>query len=523
MRIRWPRLVWPGVVLVTGVTLFTLYLLLSTRGTWVTSDGAANALQAWDMLHGNLLLHGWTMSDVSFYTTELPEYILVESIRGLGPQVIHICAALTYTLLVLLAGALAMGDGNGRTRHRAVAMITTMTIMLAPEPGNPTGVLLLSPDHVGTGVPLLVTWLIIDRVTGTRTRRLVPVAVGVLLAWTVVADQVAVVIGVAPLVLTCAVRIGQARVRRAPLPRFELSLAVAALLSVPAAALATRLIAAAGGWMVTPATTSLIPLRLLPSHAALTGTGILQLFGADFTSQQTVTGTLFAVFHLAGLALAASGLWLAVSRFLRQDLIVQVLAVAIVAILISYLVTYEAQDAASTRDISAVLPFGAVLAGRLLAGGITRALGAKARLAVIILPVTYATMLVVNITSPPVTAGVSQLAVWLAGHHLTSGLAGYWQSNALTVDSDGDVQVRAIDLSGGRLVAGLWWEASSAWYQPTARPADFVVGISGPGHPPRAGTLVTEMEAVAGRPVRIYFYGDYVIAEWRENLLTRLR
>ena len=30
------------------------------------------------MLHGNLLLHGWTLSDTSFNTTELPQYMLLE-------------------------------------------------------------------------------------------------------------------------------------------------------------------------------------------------------------------------------------------------------------------------------------------------------------------------------------------------------------------------------------------------------------------------------------------------------------
>jgi len=51
----------------------------------VNSDGASNALQAWAMLHGNPLLRGWQLSDVSFYTTELPQYAALEAIRGLGP------------------------------------------------------------------------------------------------------------------------------------------------------------------------------------------------------------------------------------------------------------------------------------------------------------------------------------------------------------------------------------------------------------------------------------------------------
>ncbi len=79
----------------------------------VQSDGAAMVLESWAMLHGNLLLHGWQLADVSFYTTELPEYMLVELVRGLNPDVVRICAALTYTLLVVLAAAVAHG-ASGR-------------------------------------------------------------------------------------------------------------------------------------------------------------------------------------------------------------------------------------------------------------------------------------------------------------------------------------------------------------------------------------------------------------------------
>src|SRR5689334_18485133 len=82
-----------------------------------TSDGAAIALQAHDMLHGNWLLSGWTVGDVSFWTTELPEYALVETVRHLGPGVIHTAAAVTYTLLVLLAAALAMSGQYKQSRH----------------------------------------------------------------------------------------------------------------------------------------------------------------------------------------------------------------------------------------------------------------------------------------------------------------------------------------------------------------------------------------------------------------------
>ena len=64
--------------------LLYLAYLRQSQSLGTDADGASNVLQAWDMLHGNLLLHGWRLSDVSFYTTELPEYMLVELVRGLA-------------------------------------------------------------------------------------------------------------------------------------------------------------------------------------------------------------------------------------------------------------------------------------------------------------------------------------------------------------------------------------------------------------------------------------------------------
>ncbi len=65
-RAAWP----PAVVALAAVGLFTLYWRQSLS-VHVSSDGASNVLQAWAMLHGNLPLHGWRVSDVSFWTTEL--------------------------------------------------------------------------------------------------------------------------------------------------------------------------------------------------------------------------------------------------------------------------------------------------------------------------------------------------------------------------------------------------------------------------------------------------------------------
>ena len=138
---------------------------------------------------------------MSYYTTELPEYILVELIRGLGPDVIHIAAAVTYTLLVLLAALLAKGRATGR--EGLVRALIAAGILLAPQLGHAIGLLLQQPDHLGTQVPLLVIFIVLDR---APRRWYVPVAIAVLLTWVIIADRVAVLDAAVPLVAVCGIR-----------------------------------------------------------------------------------------------------------------------------------------------------------------------------------------------------------------------------------------------------------------------------------------------------------------------------
>ena len=244
---RRARVWWAGATAGAAVLLMLCYLRIA--GTVpVLSDGAANALQARDMLHGNVLLDGWWVTDVSFLTTELPQYALVIAAAGLRPEVVHICAAITYTLLVLLVAYVARGRAGGA--EAVVRALVAAGIMLAPEPGAASWVLLSDPDHVGTGVPLLLLLLLLDRARGARW---VPVAVFVLLAWASVGDPLVEVIGALPLAAICLARVAVCLPRRLGTLRtywYELSLAAAAVLAVLAAKAAARVIPALGGFQI---------------------------------------------------------------------------------------------------------------------------------------------------------------------------------------------------------------------------------------------------------------------------------
>src|SRR5215469_16756699 len=152
------QLMVAGIIAASAVVLFLVYVA-EARTTPTLLPGPP--LQAWDMLHGNLLLRGWTLSDVSFYTTELPQYMVVELVRGLRADVVQVAAAMTFTLVLLLAALLAKGTATGAS---AVARVLITTgIMVAPELSAGVKIFISSPDHVGTTVPVLLTLLILDR------------------------------------------------------------------------------------------------------------------------------------------------------------------------------------------------------------------------------------------------------------------------------------------------------------------------------------------------------------------------
>jgi hypothetical protein len=535
------RVLASAAIVLAVAVLFVAYLQVS-RTYPENSDESNILLMAWDMLHGNVLLHGWSLSDVSFYTTELPQYVMLERFIGLHTDTAHVAAAMTYTLVVILAALLARGSTAGREAWPR--MLLTTGIMFAPQLGVAVFVLLLSVGHIGTAVPLMLTWLVLDRF---KPRWPVPIIVGLLLTWVLVADPLVLVVGIIPLIAVCAVRIvrGMTAARRQGGQRgqggqggqggraggwlldgvatqwYEVSLAVAAILAEGLASLVNRLLRASGGFILHPVGYQLAPLRTWPKHAWVTGEGLLALFGAK--PQGPAVELIFALVHLAGVALVAWAMCRVARHFFSwPDMISQILLVAMVLNVVLYVPSTlaDATDL-NAREFAVVLPFGAVLAGRTLAAGLY-ARGSRQRrwLAPVLLAALagYAASLGYAAAKPSVPAANEQLGTFLAAHDLTSGIGGYWESSVVTVGSDGAVTIRAV--VPGSLQPDLW-EAKSSWYDPSSNRATFLVTDRASGFfnhwQPNAAAV-----AALGRPARTYRVGPYTIFVWDKNLLVQV-
>ena len=496
--------------------LFLAYLRVS-RTYPENSDESNDLLMAWDMLHGNVLLHGWYLSDVSFITTELPQYALLVWLFGLHTDTAHIAAAMTYTLVVILSVLLARGRVS--RREARPRMLLTAALIFAPQLGVSVFVLLLSLGHLGTAVPLLLTLLVIDR---CPPRPWVPVLVGLLLTWVLIADPLVLLVGVVPLVAVCATRVARDLARRqddrarAVLRArwYELSLAVAAVAAQGLASLSGHLLQA----YLHPVPYQLAPVHTWPKHAWVTAKGLLALFGAK--PEGPPAALAFALLHLVGVALVAWAVLRVARRFLSwPDMISQILLVAMVLNVVAYVPSTLANATdLNAREFAVVLPFGAVLAGRTLAAGLRDSKHRWVIPALLAGAVGYGASLGWAAAQPSVPAMNARLVTFLEAHHLTHGIGGYWESSVVTVGSDGAVTIRAV--LPGTLQPDRW-EAKASWYDPGSNRANFLVTSSTPGffnywQPNRAAL------AALGRPVRTYHVGPYTVYVWNKNLLAEL-
>jgi hypothetical protein len=563
---------WAGVAvfLLVIVVVFDAYLHLSKTYP-ENSDEANILLMANDMLHGNILLHGWSVSDVPFISTELPQIALLVWMFGLHLNTAHIAAAVTYTLVVAVGMLLAKGHAHG---WAAVArMALALAIMLAPQPGVGVFVAIFSVGHIGTALPVMLTWLVLDRL---GRRWYVPLIVAVMLAWALMADPLVLVVAIYPLLAVCLVRLvsgvvaaardggGLRGMRQALTGRWlELALSAAAGVGYLIAWWGGQLFSNAGGYVQQPVPYALDATRTWFWHAQVVVHGLLEMFGAYFVPwtdsfitwpypQRPMSGLDQAI-ALTRLVCVVFAVWgaCAIARrmFSRDaDFISQLLLAGIVANIFAYIPsTLAAHTALNTREIAPVLPFAAVLAGRMLGDRLVTGPLATIRLPgrdgrrrhslgirlvavpLVVLFGWYSYGLFRQADTPAAPEPLTKVAAFLEARHLRYGLGGYWEASLLTVQTGGAVTVRAVTPA---CLQPYQWESKRDWYDPKRRSANFILLSNMPGYFSKFAVSGAALRLLnewygppaypAGWPRYLHTGGYYTARVYPGNLLTQL-
>jgi hypothetical protein len=215
------------------------------------------------------------------------------------------------------------------------------------------------------------------------------------------------------------------------------------------------------------------------------------MFGAYFVpgQGQPMSGLDEAI-ALTRLAVVVLALWgcAAIARrlfFRDADIVSQLLLAGIVANVFAYIPSTLADHSAlNTREIAPVLPFAAVLAGRMLGERLLRGPLATIRLpgrrfglrlvagSLVVLMGWYGYGLWRQADTPAAPEPYAQLATFLKQNHLSYGLGGYWQASVITVETGSAVTIRAVTPA---CLQPYKWESKQEWYDASHHRANFLL------------------------------------------------
>jgi hypothetical protein len=306
---------------------------------------------------------------------------------------------------------------------------------------------------------------------------------------------------------------------------------LSAIASVPLEMLTRALMTRLGGYQMVAPRTQLASPGQWAKHAPIVWVDIRYLYGA-VSAPGNMLGAAGAALGLACLLAAIVGLGNAAWTWDRATRAEQVIAAVIIFNLGVYLVS-RAPLPDGEREIAAVLPCGAVLAARaLVPGQLTRrgpalaAVIACGLIALFPLAMAAARPHAGPATGPaPFDPGSTQtapLTAWLERHGATYGIANYWDSSIITLQSGGRVAIRTVDLGPKPDGTGLrayvrGWETNALWYDPDLHDARWA--IADVRH---SRYSVHTYESLFGKPEAMYRVGSWVVLKYRANLLSEI-
>ena len=492
-----------------------------------TSDRATVILEGQAIGSGHLLLHGWSLTLASYWTSDAPFYAVAVRLDGLRPGLLYLGPAVMGALIIA-AGVLIAREG--RRGAPGLAGGATVVALLAFATPALAFYFVGSGFHVSTALYALVAFAALRR---GRFGWGWALAV-VLLALGMLGDLLIVAYGVAPLLLAGLVAV--LRQRRWRSGAADVSAAAA---SVVLGEVARRLFAALGAFRSRTASIGkpgqmLRNLEHVPTYVGdlvgLTGYAAdrIGLIGGLSNSGAVplvlrgvyVVGTMCVLAcFLAALASLVTGalgrrprkLSTGEPELWRLD---DLLLIATLCSVMPFVILAR-PDGAGVRYLTVSIVLASVLTGRMIARAWPKIpTGWPVRgLAILGVAVSlgYASGLGYALSRPGPPDPVPSLVAWLEAHGLRSGIGDYWAASITTVESSGAVTVRPVTAGGGE-VRPMTNLSCASWY--AGQHFQFLVYET----PHFADVDMRSATKTWGAPKGIYVIGSYHVLVWGHRL-----
>jgi hypothetical protein len=460
--------------------------LAANKRSYFNSDYVQSLLAARDIISNhNIILHGWVLTTDNFYATDTFLYVLLWPLfRKNIAELTHIPAIIYFAIGTI--AVLIVYNEVKFTALRNLPIVFAALMLASIDLNGAAAVMLVSDQHAATlllGLAAIVCLQRAEASTGGRDFRGWTIAFGGALALTAFSDPFSLAFLTLPLVIYLGFRLISGMGRRAAAGLF-----ITSLTSTFIGAQLTGGLRHLGGFEALNAVPkTFADARELPANFAGGTFELLHLFGGyvfgrSIESLDTIVGVfdiilLLLVFLVAALTIARNltvptgpdiGFLLALSIFvlLAADFSSKAFAIAVAGDIW--------HGGSSERYLMPIFVIGVALVAIEVVGGRLKLSSQPASGAMLTVLMVGALVHFVTASMSDFKAGrLRPLAVnqpefalgdWLMQHHLTHGVADYWEANSVTALTEGRVVVRpgTIDDKSHRLVP-YNWNGSRTW------------------------------------------------------------
>lgn len=472
------------------IALGFIYYKMS-QGVLLNSDGATGILQAKSIADGNVLLHGWTLSTGTYYTTDLVYYVLGILLFGVSAKSLFVVTSLIYACMVAVAIFISGKHKQGFSIAKAA-----VTFAIIGIPTYFVSTLVFSgPMHTSGIVYILVSLCFIEFATKKVIRY---GAYSLCLILALFGDPFVIWYFILPVLAVNTIRIIVKRDRE------DFYLLGCTILSVASAKI---LLILTGFVVPSVGAPTLLEFSKIGSNVSLTIQGYLQLFGAFFFGgSPTSPRTLIVMLHLLGLAAFIFVITRTIKRIKSNETgrLEQILLSIIFINTAEYLLSNMPIDLNTTRYLLPSFIAGAVLVGKY---GLTDSLLKYNK-------IITASSLVYAITFFQIVhidkRMHDQLKNELIAKNLSHGYGMYWDSSAVTVLSGEKVRIRPILNNNSRLES-MEWLTEKGWYK---APSNFIV-IDKSNY---GGLNENDIQAYIGTADSKFNVGNYTVMVWDRDI-----
>jgi len=474
-------------------------------------DTASPVLQAQDMLQGNLLLHDWALPPDTFWTSNIPFYLIGIVIKGSTPSLMINMPALFYSLVIIASLLMVYIEKNKSSRSSlfyslfiAFAILSTPSILLLK---------IISPAaHLLTILYVLISLFALKYIT-LEKRGILPAFIFFLfLALSAIGDPFALYVLIPPIILVFLYRLIAVTKKK-----FSLFVIILSLVALLAAKATIFLVNHFNGFYFSsyPAKISFVSFNDFPKNISMGIQQLLSLFGGNFFGLPLMSlDSLEAILHLSILLFLLAVFFLSLKRWKDINLISQIAVLTIVIDFLAYFFSNQPySDPLAARYFLPVLIYGGIITGinwRIISQN-----------KIIIRGIVIVGIILLFMTLPKFYLPVFQpptysLEQWLIRNHYRYGYSD-WLGGAtvITVDTLNQVKVRPIIGLYDKLIP-FEWLSSKAWYRDEgeAREANFIIFNN------KKESSITQNIVVntIGLPDKTNVIDDYTVLTWDKDI-----